>query len=56
MQERIRVVQERIRRGKPWKRFKNTFEFLGQQLVDDPELRDEVMEEGAENWLRTYPA
>lgn len=46
--------QRRISTGKAWKRWLETADCLGIQMVDDPELLAEVMEVGLGRWLEGH--
>jgi hypothetical protein len=47
-----KVGDEREAAGRCHKQFRKDYQLLGAQLFWDDELRDEILEEGAENWLR----
>ena len=45
------AVEERKESGKPYKRWIETYRYLGYQLMDDDELLTEIMEDGLDEWL-----
>lgn len=45
-------IQKRKNQNLPYKNFQKTFQFLGNQIVYEEDIRSEILAKGLENWLK----